>query len=116
MKKLFIIVMLIVGIAFLLMPFLGFGQATNPPVLCILKTSTNRLVWVSGGESNKQYWVQEAYPASLTTTNWIFGDWRRFYSSDFVTNTAVPVFDVNAPSNAAASKAMRFFKLGGTET
>lgn len=86
------------------------GQA----LVRIENRATNVVVYVTGGESNQQYWVVTSNDYIIDSTNWF--EWRRFYSSDFATNTAVPVYDPTYPTNTASGKPMRFFKMGGPVT
>lgn len=87
----------------------GLAAAVDPK-LNIEHRGTNVVVWLTGGVSNQQYWVETNNDYRPDSTNYY--EWRRFYSSDFHTNTVFPVYDPSAPTNTAAGKPMRFFKLG----
>ena len=109
MKTLFIIVP-----AFLLLSLVVFGQ-TNPVVALAPLTNsvgvvTQINVAVFGGESNKQYWIQEVYP------NWTAENLKHVYSTTFHTNQIFPVFDITYPPGTAGSKPSRVFKMGNVVT
>jgi len=76
---------------------------------------SNVVAYVTGGESNVQYWVWTSNDNTVNSTNWY--EWRWFYSADFSAyNTEIPVFATNSPPGTAASNPMRFFNIRGALT
>ena len=83
--------------------------------LNIENRGTNIVVFITGGGTNVQYWVRTSNDYTVDSTNGY--DWKRLYSRDVAhtvccISTEALVYDPSAPTNTAASKPMRFFKLG----
>ncbi len=84
--------------------------------LKIERRSTNNVVYVSGGDTNTQYWIQESDNHTVVST---WSNWKRVYPVERFADPEEgkqPVFSVTAPPGTAAARPQRFFALGDLVT